>query len=284
MMIDHFIDIGERQPVIENIKHNVQQHALTAKVEVNDPVMSLADEQATIHEFEQLLPTWKYRLNNYTARHIMNLAAATLKSNLQVTNQHNLTDFKLPAVITCNHFNPIDSLLVRQGLHFKRMTIVIEPTNLKMPGLLGYLMNYTDTIPISQSFNYMKKDFQQLVAHSFQQKLPLLIFPESEMWFNYRKPRTFQRGAYYYAAKNHVPILPCFIAIFNAPTTKDPHAVKYQLMVLKPIYADPNLSISDASEQMRQLDYQQKVAAYEQAYQKPFTPEFEDTDIAGNYL
>ena len=35
------------------------------------------------------------------------------------------------------------------------------------------------------------------------------------MWFNYRKPRNLKRGAYYYAAKNNVPIVPIFVEIQN---------------------------------------------------------------------
>ncbi|UQS83114.1 lysophospholipid acyltransferase family protein [Bombilactobacillus thymidiniphilus] len=284
MMIDHFVDLGDRQPVIQNIQTNVRDEAWHAKVEINDPIMSLADEQQAISDFEQLLPTVKYRLNNHAARTIMNLAAATLSKSLQVTPNNNLPALKMPAIITSNHFSPIDSLLLRRGLQLRRMAIVIEPTNLKMPGVLGYLMNYTDTIPVSQSFTYMKKDFQSLITHTLHQQLPLLIYPEREMWFNYRKPRPLQRGAYYYAAKNQVPILSCFTAMYDAPTNKDPHAIRYELMVLKPILVDSSLSINAASEKMRQLDYQQKVAAYEQAYHKAFKPEFEAADIAGNYM
>ncbi|UQS81523.1 1-acyl-sn-glycerol-3-phosphate acyltransferase [Bombilactobacillus folatiphilus] len=283
MMIDHFIDIGERQPVIQNIITKVNQHNFNAKVEVNDPVMDLNEEQQVIRKFQRLMLTTKYQRHNYLARKIMNVAAASLKPSLQVTTNQNLKTLPRPSIITCNHFNPIDSLLVRQGLNLKRLGIVIEPTNLKMPGILGYLMNYTDTIPISQSFTYMKKDFQNLVTHNFIRHLPLLIFPEGEMWFNYRKPRPLQRGAYYYAAKNHVPIISCFVAIFDKPTTKDPHAVKYQLMVLKTINIDSSLSVNEASEKYRQIDYQQKIAAYEAAYHKQFNPAFETDDIAGNY-
>jgi len=33
------------------------------------------------------------------------------------------------------------------------------------------------------------------------------------MWWNYRKPKPLKPGAYTFAAKNHVPVLPCFITM-----------------------------------------------------------------------
>ena len=35
------------------------------------------------------------------------------------------------------------------------------------------------------------------------------------MWYNYRKPRPLKQGAYYYAAKNNVPIISCFTEIID---------------------------------------------------------------------
>ena len=39
----------------------------------------------------------------------------------------------------------------------------------------------------------------------------ILIYPEQSMWYNYRKPKPLKVGAFSFAVKNNVPVLPIFI-------------------------------------------------------------------------
>ena len=80
-----------------------------------------------------------------------------------------------------------------------------------------------------------------------------MIYPEQEMWFNYRKPRYLKPGAYYYASKYNVPIISCFIEIID----------------------------KENAAWMSERDYSQKKEAYEKAYNKKLDYKFEDDDIAG---
>ena len=41
------------------------------------------------------------------------------------------------------------------------------------------------------------------------------------MWWNYRKPKPLKKGAYTFAAKNHVPVLPCFITMEDSDILGD---------------------------------------------------------------
>ena len=50
---------------------------------------------------------------------------------------------------------------------------------------------------------------------------------------------------------------------------------------LKTDYPDPNLSVRENSIAMMNLDYEQRKEAYEQAYGKKLTYDFEPADIAG---
>ena len=51
--------------------------------------------------------------------------------------------------------------------------------------------------------------------------------------------------------------------------------------VLKPIYPDPKKTVRQNSIDMMNQDYAQKVEAYERAYGKKLTYDFEEDDIAG---
>ena len=93
----------------------------------------------------------------------------------------------------------------------------------------------------------------------------VLIYPEQEMWFNYRKPRPPKRGAYYYAAKLNVPVISCFVKIINIDKRKSSEFcdVRHELYVLDPLIPDPSLSVRQNSLAMAEQDYRQKVEAYE---------------------
>ena len=53
----------------------------------------------------------------------------------------------------------------------------------------------------------MSKNFIPTIRDLLNDKSLILIYPEEEMWFNYRKPRPPKPGAYHYAAKYNVPII-----------------------------------------------------------------------------
>ena len=50
----------------------------------------------------------------------------------------------------------------------------------------------------------------QMLTKAFSGHHWVLIYPEQEMWFNYRKPRPPKRGSYFYAAEAEVPIILVF--------------------------------------------------------------------------
>ena len=152
-----------------------------------------------------------------------------------------------------------------------------------MDGAFGFLMKYTDTIPLSNSADYMKHAFEPMLRREIDEGNFVLIYPEQEMWFNYRKPRPCKRGAFLYAARLGVPVVPCFVEIHDKDELEQPNflEVSYTLHVLDPIYPDPGKSDRANSVAMCEQDYAQKVACYERCYGKPLDYRFEVEDIAG---
>ena len=164
------------------------------------------------------------------------------------------------------------------------MFIISQDTNFAMKGLVGFLMRYADEIPISKDKEYMNRHFYRTLNNLLVNKHEyILIYPEQEMWLNYRKPRPPKRGAYLYAAKFNVPIISCFVEMVDTDKddTKEFKKVKYVLHILDPIYPDPEKNERDNSFDMMRRDYMQKKEAYEKAYGKPLEYAFELSDIAG---
>lgn len=204
----------------------------------------------------------------------------------EVIGLENVKNINTGAIITSNHFNPLDNTVVRKFAKKagkKRIYVIGQESNLAMDGLIGFMMKYSDIIPISNQVSYMKNDFQKLIKETLDKKNFILIYPEQEMWFNYRKPRNLKPGAYYYASKYNVPIISCFIEIIDKDENDNDEfkKVKYKIHILKPIYPDSDKSDKENAAWMSQRDYSQKIEAYEKAYNKKLDYKFEDEDIAG---
>ncbi|RMC26005.1 MULTISPECIES: lysophospholipid acyltransferase family protein [unclassified Lactobacillus] len=281
--------IGDnREQVIKNIKQAIARQDWDAKVEVDDPVLSLAKRQKLVKSFWEQQTHYKGKINNRIGHLVFSTLMHSLTSSTAFTGLENLTN--LPqggAIITVNHFNQIDSLPIKNlaSKSHHDLKIVIEDTNLKLPGILCYLMNYVGTIPLIESPNYIGKEFPRHLHDALIQNKWILIYPEQEMWWNYRKPRPLHRGAYYFAAQQNVPVISTFIEIKTIDKLEKNHPNFYQTQyvvhVLPTIYPNFQLDVNENSKQMLAIDYQQKITAYEKIYQRKFTPNFTPWDIAG---
>ncbi|MBP5230725.1 MAG: 1-acyl-sn-glycerol-3-phosphate acyltransferase [Clostridia bacterium] len=152
------------------------------------------------------------------------------------------------AVITCNHFNAFDSFAIQlayesAGRPDKTFYRVIREGNYtSFPGFYGFLMRNCNTLPLSSNLQTMKK-FTEATGTLLKRGDFVLVYPEQSMWWNYRKPKPLQKGAFIFAARNMVPVLPCFITMKDSPVTgPDGFPVQeYTVHISEPIYPDPDL-------------------------------------------
>ena len=86
----------------------------------------------------------------------------------------------------------------------------------------------------------------------------MVVYPEQSMWWNYRKPKPLKKGAYTFAAQNHVPVLPCFITMQDSDILGDDgfYIQEYTIHIAPAIYPDPNKSRAVNIEEMRQKNYE----------------------------
>ena len=276
-----------KNQVILNIKKNLEEGKFNDKVEVNDPNISIEEQRELVYNFLKSRKKLSYNTCNIFARSIVSAISHIENKNTEYIGLENINNIQSGAIITSNHFNPLDNTAIRMAInqvHRKRLFIVSQTTNLAMNGILGFMMRYTDVIPILQNDkNYMSKEFWNILYELLQDNEWILIYPEQEMWFNYRKPRIPKRGAYYYAARANVPIISLFIEIrdIEEKETDEFYKTRFYVHILKPIYPKNNLNVRENSIWMMNQDYKQKKEAYERIYNKKLTYEFSDDDIAG---
>ena len=181
------------------------------------------------------------------------------------------------AVITCNHFNAFDSFAMQ--IAYERSTqckkrrlyrVIREGNYTNFPGFYGLLMRNCYTFPLSSNRDTMKK-FLSSMDTVLQHGDFMLIYPEQSMWWNYRKPKPLKKGAYTFAAKNQVPVLPCFITMEDSDIIGDDgfYVQEYTIHIAEPIYPDPKKTHAENVDAMRKQNFAVWKKIYEDFYGIP---------------
>lgn len=281
--------IGDsKKEVIKNIETNINNNEFNKKVEVGDPNLTEEEKSKYINKFYQNQKSPIYFIKNKIANKTVKKIAKEIYPNINIIGLEklNYVDLTNGAIITSNHFNPLDSYnirkIVEEKLH-KKLYIVVQDTNLAMPGALGFLFNNIEVIPLSKSPNYIIKKFMPELKKILSKGNFVLIYPEEEMWFNYKLPRPCKRGAYQFAHELDVPVISCFVKMTDTNITDNNefNIVKYDVFINKVIYPEKNESIKSDSRKMAEVDYETRKKAYEDAYNKELKYEFDIKDIAG---
>ncbi|MGM9753017.1 MAG: lysophospholipid acyltransferase family protein [Candidatus Cryptobacteroides sp.] len=275
-----------RQAVIDNIKAKVAAGRFNEKVELGDPVLSQEQMRLELEKIVAERSRFSYKLKNFISRRAVDLLALKFNRETRFVGEEKLKKVKGSAIVTSNHFAPFENTIIRRmAARAGRgpLRVVSQDTNFFMDGWKGFFLRYTDLIPVSRDRVFMSRHFEPLLRQALKGNHFVLIYPEQEMWFNYRKPRPLKRGAYHYAAKMGLPVIPCFVQMDPAPG-KGPDGIgniRCTLHIMDPIFPDPAKSLKENSIEMMKKDYELKKEAYEKAYGKALDYTFEDWDIAG---
>lgn len=208
------------------------------------------------------------RFLNYITRH----------EKLIVKEIRGIENFKAltgGAVITCNHFNALDSFAMHvaytaSGKKKKMYRVIREGNYTSFPGFYGYLMRNFYTLPLSSNLKTLAK-FTKATDELINEGNYVLFYPEGSMWYNYRKPKPLKPGAYRFAVKNGVPVLPCFITMRDSDILDDDgyFVQEYTIHIAEPIYPRTELSYKENLEYMANKNYEVWKEIYEREYSMP---------------
>ena len=193
----------------------------------------------------------------------------------EVRGIENFCAVEVGRIVTCNHFSVGDNYAVwvalRDHMEGKMLYKVIREGNYTNPPKpFGLFMRHCNTLPLSSQLPTMKK-FLKAVSVLLSRGETILIYPEQGLWWNYRKPRPMQDGAFALAVRNKAPVVPIFITMEDSDVIDgDGFPVQeFTLHILPAIYPDLSLSPSEAKEKMKKENYDAWVKVYEDFYGKP---------------
>lgn len=196
----------------------------------------------------------------------------------EIKGIENFKKLESGAIITCNHFNAFDSFAIQLAYEASGQIdrtfyrVIREGNYTSFPGFYGFLMRHCNTLPLSSNqktlTKFMKATNQLLRDGNF-----VLVYPEQSMWWNYRKPKPLKKGAYIFAARNRVPVLPCFITMKDTDILGDDgfFVQEYTIHVGEPIYPDENKTYGENIEYMMNENFEIWQQIYESEYQIPLS-------------
>ena len=247
----------DRIEVLDKIAMLEREGRFDEDVEEDPPSKELKPE-----DIDYLRKKWsskiKTKLTYRVARSFMNNIIANKQLIIKdVIGIEHMNALDSGAVITCNHFNAFDSFAIQIAYEKSKRNCY--------------------TFPLSSNKETMKKFLHSMDA-VLQHGDFMVVYPEQSMWWNYRKPKPLKKGAYTFAAQNHVPVLPCFITMQDSDILGDDgfYIQEYTIHIAPAIYPDPNKSRAVNIEEMRQKNYEVWKEIYEKTYGEPLVYECDD--------
>lgn len=265
--------------VKQNIIQAIANQQFNSRVMTGDHVVTSFERKRYILPYDNTKKRISNKLKRMVATAIVNKHTKKLASQIIIHDFSPFEELKNKGfIITANHFSPYDSLVIRSFCNKKtkrnKLSIVVAESNVFMKGKLGWLLKNINTMPFTNDIRYIDKNFNPSLAKCFKKKHCVLFYPEQEMWPSYIKPRPLKSGAYHYASKFLVPVVPTFIAL-----EKKECMTIYHLYIGKIIYPERQLSIKENKERMLIQDYSFKKEAYEQFYKKRLDYNYSESDF-----
>lgn len=213
----------------------------------------------------------KYRLYKFFVVWPATWYLNTFVLKTRYVGRENLKGLKA-AVLTCNHVDKFDCLAIKYGARGHRTFTVAADFN-NMKGFLGEMMRAGDMLPLNTTMKG-RILFSRVVEEVLtKRKQFLMVYPEASMWWHYEKPRPYKDGAFSFAAKYDVPVVPQFITYRDLPKT-DAEGIPFKAFTVhigKPIYPDPAKTKKENIAALREQSFAFCKGVYEKVYGKKLT-------------
>ena len=267
----------DRLQVLKRIRDYENEKRFSEDVELDPPSRQIEPGEVDYTK-KKLKSKLKTRFAYFIARRFLNkINRKKIMIVKDIVGKDNLRNLKTGAVLTCNHFNALDSFAMQMAYEAscdtkkkKFYRVIREGNYTSFPGFYGFLMRNCYTLPLASKSQALK-EFMKSTNEILQKGDLVLVYPEQSMWWNYRKPKPLKKGAFQFAANNNVPVVPCFITMKDSEImgTDGFKVQEYTVHIMEPIYPDPLKSKNENVKMMMDKNYNIWKEIYEKTYEKP---------------
>lgn len=162
--------------------------------------------------------------------------------DLKIEGKENIRDLKGGAVSVSNHVLFLDCAMVGLACGRKRIYYTTREGSFKIP-FVRKLIKLLRALPIPTKIEN-KKYFMDAIRNILKEGNVVHFYPEAALWPYYDRIRNFKNGAFSFAIKNEVPIIP-MIFKFREPVGIRKIFKKKKdvtLIILEPVQGQSNES------------------------------------------
>ena len=267
----------DRLEILEKIKKLEESGIFDKDVENDPPTIPLEPDDIDYLRTSRTSKIKSKMANQMAKKFLKDLLRDNKLIIKEVKGIENLQNIQSGAILTCNHFNPYDSFTIEKVFRMagedknrKLFKVIREGNYTNFPGMYGFFFRNCDTLPLSSNKRTMIK-FIKAVDVILKRGDFILIYPEQSMWWNYRKPKPLKNGAFNFAARSNVPVIPIFITMEDSDIIGDDGfpVQEYTVNIENPIYPDENLTEKENTETMKEKNYEVWKNIYEDFYKMP---------------
>ena len=173
--------------------------------------------------------------------------------DLKIEGKENIKNVKTGAISVSNHVLVLDCTMIGLAFGLKKVYFTTREGSFKIP-FVRKLIKLLRAVPIPTDIKNQECFVKQL-DNAIQGGKIIHFYPEKALWPYYEKIRNFKNGAFNFAIRNNVPVIPLVI------TFREPKGVRrifkkkkdVTVKILKPItYKCENENKKDSIEKLKE--------------------------------
>ena len=160
--------------------------------------------------------------------------------DLKIEGKENIKNLKTGAISVSNHVLILDCTMIGLAFGLKKIYFTTREGSFKIP-FVRKLIKLLRAIPIPNKMSN-KESFVKQLDEALQKGKIIHFYPEKALWPYYEKIRNFKSGAFDFAIRNNVPVIPIVITFRNPKGIRKIFKKKKDVTVkiLKPITYQDN--------------------------------------------
>ena len=173
--------------------------------------------------------------------------------DLKIEGKENIKNLKTGAVSVSNHVLFLDCSMVGLAFGLKKIYFTTREGSFKIP-FIRRLIKLLRAVPIPTKINN-EVYFVKEINNALQNGKIIHFYPEKALWPYHEKIRNFKDGAFNFAIKNNVPVIPIVITFRNPKGIRKLFKKKKDvtMKILEPImYTAENENKKDSIENLKE--------------------------------
>lgn len=173
----------------------------------------------------------------------------------KIEGKENLEGIDSGKVTVSNHVHPMDCTMIGLANAPRKTFFTSLESNFKIP-IVRRIIKLLNAVPIPQNIQYTR-DFMNSIDNLLKNNKTIHFYPEGSLWPYHDKIRHFKNGAFDFAVRNNVPVVPMVFKFNKSKKISNLIITRstITLVIQEPIYPNKLLAKKDAIIDLKERVY-----------------------------